>query len=554
MAVPAFSISVSLPPELISRIFLNLASNSSSDIAACRLVSRQFREHSSPFLLPCVVFSRQLRALTKLHQVLSHPYFRRHVTRLIYDASEYAESTAMDWYQYVEDCEKAPRDLEYSEQTRHIQHNTIARQGLDCFSNRNSLIPGPGDGEIDSSVSQTTGPFRRVAESNVQCSNVFRLGCHTTFGCYVQSQVDQQWIRNEGIDMNILAAALTQFPRLRSIIFTDYRGLAHEGESYDTCCRRLFGRSLEPQHAGISGQATPSGECLFFLLEAVAQAPSAYIDSLAIGPHSFDYTGEDINEVADPNHPENPQYLDISAFENVQLEPGDNLCTVLGQLQHLRLALCYSGCRSDEQHMREQLCKSLKASAPQLRTLTLHMIYLFWGGVREVPKVDNGAHFEVFGSIVSPLYMPFLRSLSLRRWIFSTGELKVFLLKHSSTLRDLHLLGCLCGDDEYELARWGGDNLDLDGIELSGFFSAVDMASANPQEWTQMNLLQWRSRDSTLSERTVACLETLWLAGRPNSVDRQQRVEIIPGPEWWKQPTYYGRHARESTDPITLSR
>jgi hypothetical protein len=539
MAAPDSSIFASLPSELISRIFLDLALDSPSDIAACRLVSHRFNEHSSPFILPCVVFSRQLGALTKLSEVLCHPYFRRHVTRLIYDSSEYAESTAMDWYQYVEDCGKAPRDLEYSQQTGDTRQNIVARERLGRFSNKNALPPGPGGDEIELDSPTPRNGFEGVAESNVQSSNAYRRGCHTTFGSYVQSQVDQQWIRNERIDLNILAAAFDQFPRLRDIAFTDYRGLAREGESYDTCCRRLFGRSLEPQHAGVSGQATPSGDCLFSLLEIAAEAPSACIDTLAIGPHSFEYTGEDIVEVADPNHPQNPQYLDISAFEGVQLEPEDRLLAVLGQLRNLRLALCYSGCRSDEKHMREQLRKFLRASTPQLHTLTLHMIYLFWGGVREVPKVDNDTRFEVFGSIVSPLHIPFLRSLSLRRWIFSTRELRVFLLKHASTLRDLHLLGCLCGDDEDGLARWGGENLNLDGVELDGFLSAVDTVSANPRNWTQVDSVQWRSMDPTVSGRNISVLEALWLAGRPNIVERQQKVEIIPGPGWWKRPAHY---------------
>lgn len=81
--------------------------------------------------------------------------------------------------------------------------------------------------------------------------------------------------------MNILAAAFSQFPRLRSIAFTDYRGLAREGESYDTYCRRLFSRSLEPQHAGVSGQAAPSGNCLFSLLQIAAEAPFFLRDLLA---------------------------------------------------------------------------------------------------------------------------------------------------------------------------------------------------------------------------------------------------------------------------------
>jgi hypothetical protein len=245
----------------------------------------------------------------------------------------------MDWYQYVEDFGKAPRDLEYSQQTGDTRKNIVARERLGRFSNGNALTPGPDNDEIDSGALPPANSFERVAKSNVQSSSAYRLSCHTTFGCYMQSQVDQQWIRNERIDLNILTAAFNQLPRLRDIAFTDYRGLAREGESYDTCCRRLFGRSLEPQHAGVSGQAAPSGNNLFSLLKLAAEVPSASIDSLAIGPHTFEYTSEDIDEVADPNHPANPQYLDISAFEDVQIEPEDKLLAVLGQLRNLRLAL-----------------------------------------------------------------------------------------------------------------------------------------------------------------------------------------------------------------------
>lgn len=93
--------------------------------------------------------------------------------------------------------------------------------------------------------------------------------------------------------------------------------------------------------------------------------------------------------------------------------------------------------------------------------------------------VNNSAHFDVFSATIKPLFMPCLRSLSLRRWIFSTKELKAFLLAHHNTLRYLHLLGCLCGDDEIQLARWGGRTLFLTGIELTGFLAILDNSSAN---------------------------------------------------------------------------
>lgn len=158
--------------------------------------------------------------------------------------------------------------------------------------------------------------------------------------------------------------------------------------------------------------------------------------------------------------------------------------------------------------------------------------------MREVPKVDDDTHFEVFRSVVLPMHMPYLRSLSLRRWIFTAEELRSFLLKHSSTLRDLHILGCLCGDDEVGLARWGGESLKLNGIELSGSLSAVDVRSANLHDWTCLVPAKWRDMKSTVSERKTRYLEVLWLAGRSNNVKRQARVEIVPGPEWWKQPAY----------------
>lgn len=533
MIPPTPNALTSLPSELISRIFLVLSWVSPSGISACRLVNHSFNEHSSPFLLPCVIFSRQLGPLTKLRQVLCHPYFKQHVTQLVYDASEYSEATALDWHRYVEDCARAPRDLKFTEWTDQKRLDEMAWEGLDTLANLNR----PGHEGTSPSERALDDGNERAVDLGVQFSDAFLFGCHETFGRYVQSNVDQQRIRKDKIDLYILAAALVHFPKLRSIVLTDYRGLARHGESYDICCRRLFGRTLEPQHAGIGGQTTPSGDCLFSLLHILAGVPTAHVESLAIGPHAFEYTGEDIDELADPNHPANPQYLDISAFEDVQLEPGDRALTVLGQLRHLRLALCYSGCRSDEEHMREQLRKFLKSSAPQLQTLTLHMIYLFWGGVREVPKVDNDARFEVFHSVVSPMRLPFLRSLSLRRWIFSVDELRPFLLEHSSTLRDLHLLGCLCGDNESDLARWGGENLRLDGVELSGFLSAVGVQSANVHGWTQVDTAQWRDMESAMSEWGIANLEKLWLAGRPNVVERQQRVEIVPEPEWWKQAT-----------------
>jgi hypothetical protein len=205
-------------------------------------------------------------------------------------------------------------------------------------------------------------------------------------------------------------------------------------------------------------------------------------------------------------------------------------------MKQLRLALCYSGKPSEERHLHDKVCRLLEVSAPRMRSLTLHMVYLFWGGVCEVPKVAHISHFDAFKSIILPIHMPNLQSFSLRRWIFTAEGLKAFLLAHAATLRDLHLLGCLCGDDETKLAEWGGCTLALTGIELSGFIRVLDSHSLNPHSWTSVDQAQWSRCRPFFPEHKLRNLGTLWLSGRENRVDRQHRDEVTPSDDWWKQP------------------
>lgn len=277
---------------------------------------------------------------------------------------------------------------------------------------------------------------------------------------------------------------------------------------------------LEPQNIGAGGPTGVVGGCFPYLLNILTEIPNASIDSLALGPHAFEYTGEYTSDLADPGHPQNPRYLDISSLEKVPLGPDSKIIRVLNRQRRLRLVLCYSGRRPGERHLHDQVCKMLASSAPLMRDLTLHMVYLFWGGVREVPKVNHSAHFNIFRSIVMPLKMPYLRSLSLRRWIFTVEELKIFLSAHATTLRDLHLLGCFCGDNEVALARWGGRALSLSSVELSGFLAVLDRHSANAHGWETMDQIDWSQMKLTVSDREARHLEMLWLGGRENQVER----------------------------------
>ncbi|KAK5673993.1 hypothetical protein LTS10_013252 [Elasticomyces elasticus] len=419
----------------------------------------------------------------------------------IYDGSSYAQATATDWDQYVEDCDNAPRDLEDAAWSERQRHDDRAWDGLASFSTCKITSGGRNDSGVESREEATpVNEPNEGAEALPESNSAIRLGCSQSFADYKQRYADQEHIRSKKVDRNILAAAFTGVPNLCRLTYTDYRGLAYDGENYDACCRRQFGSTLEPQHAGIAGPSTTAGECLLPLLESLTETSKVRLKCLAIGPHAFEYTGEDTMEMADPCHPQNPQYLDISGLEDITLGPEPKLYHMLNELETLRLALCYSGYCSDEKGIRSQARRLLEACAPRLRSLTLHMIYLFWGGVREIPRVDNINRFEVFNSIITPLHMPFVRSLSLRRWIFTAEQLKAFLLAHSTTLRDLHLLGCLCGDDETSLAQWAGQNLSLMGMELSGFLSSLNHSSANPYGWRVVDSALWEHTSPTVTE------------------------------------------------------
>lgn len=523
-----------LPEELVAQIFSYLSGPETGNIVACRLVNRTFYDQSSPYLIPQIVFARRLDTLSRFCQILDHPYFSQHVTELIYDASAYAGVTATDWERYIEDCERAPRYLEDEHWLERERHAASLRARLTLFC-RDEVTPDSGGfrslhGQSDvlsdiTDESMTPGLVTR---------ETLRAGYGRTFFDYQRRYNDQEWIRNEGIDNKTLSAAFVRLPKLRSIVVTDFRSLAHQGESYDTCCRRLFGKMLEPQHVGAGGETGIAGDCLFSILRTLANAPATRINGLAVGPHAFEYNVEDASELADPYHPRNPRYLDISAFEHVPLSPDSEIARTLNPLERLRLVLCYSGSRSNEEHMRGQLRQFIRSAAPLLRDLTLNMMYLFWGGRNEAPKVRDGARFGVFASVVMPIHMPYLRELSLRRWIFTADELKMFLSAHAATLRDMHLLGCLCGDDETSLAQWGGQALNLTGAELTGFHAVLDERSANPHGWQSVTYKQWTKMRPNIDELDTRHLESVWLGGRPNTVARQHKREEPPSSDWWK--------------------
>jgi hypothetical protein len=203
------------------------------------------------------------------------------VTELVCDASTYSKTTAEDWDQYIEDCERASRNLEDEAWLDRQRRAHNIREQLASFCQSQSLVQGSGFLRVGSD----NGDILRNAldgpvPPTLANSNALHIGCNTTFLDHGQYYADQQWIREKGVDTCILTSAITRFPRFHRVVSTDYRSLAREGESYAACCRRLSGKTLEPQHTGVDEPDEGADDCLFFLLDVLAKAPDMRIDSL----------------------------------------------------------------------------------------------------------------------------------------------------------------------------------------------------------------------------------------------------------------------------------
>jgi len=82
-----------VPPELLARTFAFILAER-KNISACRLVCGTFKVLSSPFLHTRIVLFQRMEVVINLHEVLHHPYFSRHITELVYDASMYSARIA----------------------------------------------------------------------------------------------------------------------------------------------------------------------------------------------------------------------------------------------------------------------------------------------------------------------------------------------------------------------------------------------------------------------------------------------------------------------------
>lgn len=212
-----------LAEEILQEILSKLAFR--DDIAACRLVSRKFCRLATKFHITYAVYADRLSAWTKLEELLADDYYRETVTELVIDASRYLPD--MDYDEYLRTSAEAPRIFEPQGIARQQVQDDAAMSALDAC-----LPETPGLAQ----------PNRRTGwmhQHDIKASITERLAI------YQQEALLAIQGERRAFRVRLLQKALDRLPNLQSVVLTDYRGLAKDGESYQELCRCLFGDILE---------------------------------------------------------------------------------------------------------------------------------------------------------------------------------------------------------------------------------------------------------------------------------------------------------------------
>ena len=326
---------LTLSNEMLDLIFSFLSEDKQA-IGACRIACRLFRELSSPYLVTRVVFARRLKAIARLNEIMAHDYFHRHVTELICDVSYYCENRATDWDVYYQDCLNAPqlfRDAEWArrkledqiiwseiEQSRDDKDEMTSAcvRSPKCGRNgeysgvwhRDQIGEEVGDDDVieiedDDSVleiednddlfasedddyrSEGSGSSSEYEDGALRYYDVaYSLGCHKSFPDYHRLYAAERQINRKGIAEQVIRRALSRLGRLKSIVVTDWRGLARPDESYSDCAHRLFGNTLAP-NLMLPNSTNPT--MLFEeIMWRIEDSKDVRVEQFSIGSHFFE--------------------------------------------------------------------------------------------------------------------------------------------------------------------------------------------------------------------------------------------------------------------------
>ncbi|KAK5119288.1 hypothetical protein LTR85_007644 [Meristemomyces frigidus] len=440
------SITETLPPELLSRVFFFL-SGDQQHIAASRLVCHTFKELSSPFLI-----------------TRAHPYFRRYVSELIWDASVSDKSEYDSLEEYVLSCQLAPRRFRDSkrrdaEQRRLAQCKRLEELSCDDADRwTGAPLAGVCGDRLPAAITPNPLHSDIVDEDDegpdIDMDRAERLGLIDAYQIYRERWRSQKQIEDSALMKTTLAHAFAKLPKLQRLTFADYRVLATGDESFDDCCRRLFGNVLQPLSLGIDfGNPAPFPE---FLRAVASVAPEGRIQSLSIPRHPFE-TRQGMQYYGNSN-PRYPIYVRGEHLVNYMQETPNGFGGLFTNLRVLRLPIS-----TYELSSHANFIISMKGMLSQMTSTLTHLTVSI-----DAPEFDEMYdHKCFFDDMLGALHFISLQLLDLRGWYLPCYPLKMFLAVHASTLREVRFLNCLLSTDSLDMGDWGAKHLRLTGIELA---------------------------------------------------------------------------------------
>lgn len=540
MATPSIE---TLPPELLTLVFSFLSFDRSHvDIANSRLVCRRFRALSSPFLIDTAVIADRPQALHKLQQVLDHPFFSKHVTRLVWDASRYDHRTAEALPMYLRQCEKNPWRSSTITAYCALHGKDVAELALlqDAVS-----VERPGRRQHQA-AREALARFVDDIEGGTDFGLRSKIKglFETAFHDYQRRYYAQLDLQKRRLSASCLSAAFKKLPKLRHVFYTDFRALAWRGESLRELCNRLFGQSLSPELLSNDEQGLYDQDLKTFL-RILANVSPCRLTSLSFG-RGDNETWDTLELCYDTS----PRMI----IPNLSTDEEGQTQSLFRSIRRLSLPV-EIGYLPEDVEISRTVCYTQRLLSYTADTLT-HLdleIHLYSGLHRDFfDRIEEAK--VVFGDILGQIHFQALTTIVFRGWMVPLNDLEHFLLTHAGTLRNMHLINCCLadaskGDLMGSIESTLEPALALTGVEIYALMYEArclqryryklrqrarriqQFPDEDEEEVQQMPL----SRGQARLDRTD--IEKLFLGGRRNAVTRveQENSDLRARRRWWRE-------------------
>lgn len=562
----ANSIFDKVPEELATKIFELATANCRPNAANCRLVSQYFHTHSSPYLLPKIVIAARLDALTKVRDILQHPYFSQHVTHLLWDASLYDSELATTWDYYRGAFQLAIHTSVYKDPAFSQLRETDDATEYELRGVERTASSSVSDDFEDDYVDDLSRGL------HISFSNYFRRWRNQEKIYPNSYTLDEEKTEETNLARHYFFRAIRELPQLHHISYGDYRALAYEGEGYAELCRRLFGNMVCPSLNYL--KSYNQTHLKTFLKDLAEHHPTWR--SLSIGRQPFERSpidGESVPGVLDSVDSSGNKYMMMECQSLFPSKEGQDSPKI--QAKALRLPLLDSDCGS---RMIERLIRSLGAGIVDLEI----------GSHRFLDEIERSRGHITTLSSSDPLNtiialqasdLDALKSLSLRGLTFDILSLKKGLSKCAKTLRILRLKDCYCRETYEAFEAFAKDELKLTlaltGVEIHSliFKDSTSLALNLPYEpsfgafraiyhgkiASTYGIDGLDSRARTMDHQEIKEIGAYWgydllagwpyeryeledamLGGRVNTIVRQVlSVSVRDEARWWDEPASY---------------